>query len=52
LGVARGETFVRTQATKENMNAKANDFYFKPDDWVEMKNFQKRSSSLPGKDLI
>jgi len=42
LGVARGEAYLRTQATKENLNAKADDFYFKQDDWVKIKNFRKK----------
>jgi hypothetical protein len=41
LGADRGQAYLRTQASKSKMNAKSDDFYFKIDDWVKIKNYQK-----------
>jgi hypothetical protein len=42
LRVARGEAYLRTQAAKEKMGKNEEEFYFKQDDWVKIKNFQKK----------
>jgi hypothetical protein len=34
--------FLRTQAAKEKMGKNEEEFYFKQDDWVKIKNFQKK----------
>jgi hypothetical protein len=41
LGVDRGQAYLRTQASKAVLNSREEDFYFKPDDWVKLKNFGK-----------
>ena len=39
LGAARGEAYLRTQAAKEKMGVNEQEFYFKQDDWVKIKNY-------------
>lgn len=42
LGVARGQAFMRTQAQRELTTTNTKEFFFKLDDWVKIKNYQKK----------
>lgn len=41
LGAARGQAYLRTQASKAQV-LNEEEFYFKRDDWVKIKNYQKK----------